>query len=252
MHAIHTPHTDRAKPMTPTDRRQRERSRRADAILVHARALITDVGAEGFQMERLARAAGCAKGTLYCHFPSREHVIVALANREFGGLLTALRTATEVHTSPTDRVIAAFEAASLRQETDPSSVLWHAARCLPHIRTVGEPGAQTASAYCRQHAHLTQRFCDEVDDALLLGELEAVRGDGQAIGRAVVALLSTAQTSAAGVDVGPNTAQTRLLFWHVIHGLATPAVKATLDARYTRVQQRTRTVLASRAQASCQ
>ncbi len=56
--------------------------RNRDRILDAARELVTEVGADA-TMEDIARRAGVAVGTLYRHFPTKEHLVGAAVEDSF-------------------------------------------------------------------------------------------------------------------------------------------------------------------------
>ena len=62
-------------------RRQRDVARREQAMLDAAQALIQRDGLLSLQMARVAEESGCAIGTLYKHFASKEDLLVTLATR---------------------------------------------------------------------------------------------------------------------------------------------------------------------------
>ncbi|GAB3999114.1 helix-turn-helix domain-containing protein [Glycomyces albus] len=55
---------------------------RADALLDAAAELLSDVGPRGLRIDEVARRAGVGKGTVYLHWPSREHLVLAVGARE--------------------------------------------------------------------------------------------------------------------------------------------------------------------------
>lgn len=68
---------------------------RADAILDGAAALLADVEARELRIDAVARRAGVGKGTVYLHWASREHLVLAVAAREavatLGTIIDAVR-----------------------------------------------------------------------------------------------------------------------------------------------------------------
>ena len=64
-----------------SSRRRRELATREDQILEVAAAMLTEHGHQGLTMDRLAKATGLSKGTLYQHFSCREEILVALVSQ---------------------------------------------------------------------------------------------------------------------------------------------------------------------------
>lgn len=68
------------------DRQPRADARRnAEAVLEAARTLFAEQGVD-VPMEQIGRAAGIGKGTLYRHFPTKEHVFAAVSRDRFDRL----------------------------------------------------------------------------------------------------------------------------------------------------------------------
>ncbi|MDA1363042.1 helix-turn-helix domain containing protein [Glycomyces luteolus] len=55
---------------------------RADALLDAAAALLAEVGPPGLRIDQVAGRAGVGKGTVYLHWNSREHLLLAVGARE--------------------------------------------------------------------------------------------------------------------------------------------------------------------------
>lgn len=71
------------------DRPMRADARRnALAVIDAARTLFAERGVE-VPMEEIGRAAGVGKGTLYRHFPTRDHLIAAVSRARFDRLTVA-------------------------------------------------------------------------------------------------------------------------------------------------------------------
>ncbi|MGI6460821.1 MAG: TetR/AcrR family transcriptional regulator [Candidatus Hydrogenedentales bacterium] len=64
--------------LTPKQREIRERE---EQILETARQMFFEKGYYNLTMGKIAKRVNCAKGTVYLHFPSKEDIIVALAER---------------------------------------------------------------------------------------------------------------------------------------------------------------------------
>jgi len=61
--------------------KQREIKEREEIILRVARQVFFEQGYYGLTMAKVAERTGCAKGTVYLHFPSKEDLIATLAYR---------------------------------------------------------------------------------------------------------------------------------------------------------------------------
>jgi len=66
---------------------------RADALLDAAAQLLSDAGPRGLRIEEVARRAGVGKGTVYLHWASREHLLLAVGAREAAAMYTAVNAA---------------------------------------------------------------------------------------------------------------------------------------------------------------
>jgi AcrR family transcriptional regulator len=76
-----------------TERRRYDSPIMADRrrrILDEARAIIDDLGIEGFTIRELSRRAGVAQRTLYNQFGSKEDILASAIHDHFAGLLAAL------------------------------------------------------------------------------------------------------------------------------------------------------------------
>ncbi len=66
------------KPIPWSERKRREREER---ILAEAYRMMLEEGYLGLNLDRLAKEVGCAKGTLFLHFSSKEDILLALTVR---------------------------------------------------------------------------------------------------------------------------------------------------------------------------
>jgi len=76
-------------PQTPHGRRQRRRLENADRLLAAARQLFAQQGFAATTVEAITEAADLGKGTFFNHFPSKEHVFLALVEKQVGKLAAA-------------------------------------------------------------------------------------------------------------------------------------------------------------------
>ncbi|GAB2911514.1 TetR/AcrR family transcriptional regulator [Streptomyces mayteni] len=82
----------------PTRRRRADARRNRERLLAEAEEVFREQGTEA-SLERIARRAGVAIGTLYAHFPNRRALLGALLRDRHEGLFALgdeLRTATAV------------------------------------------------------------------------------------------------------------------------------------------------------------
>ncbi len=88
------------------------------AILDAAAEEFTDVGVRQANMDSIAKAAGVSRSTLYRRFPSKDNLLIALANRTFENGMTELEEAV-AGLSPADAVVEAFAHGAAMVESDP-------------------------------------------------------------------------------------------------------------------------------------
>ncbi len=70
-------------------RRQRRRLENADRLLSAAKLLFARQGFAATTVEAITEAADLGKGTFFNHFPSKEHVFLALVEKQVGKLAAA-------------------------------------------------------------------------------------------------------------------------------------------------------------------
>ena len=73
--------------------KERQRREREELILEAAEAILAEKGYHAMAMEEIAVRVGIAKGTVYLHFPSKDDLVVALFEREFGAFRQAVEDA---------------------------------------------------------------------------------------------------------------------------------------------------------------
>lgn len=87
---------------------ERFRRKRRDAvaaqILEAAETVIARVGYEDVTMGEVARAAGCATGTLYLYFKDKQQLVMALVERHGLDFRARVRTAMEGVEDPLERI----------------------------------------------------------------------------------------------------------------------------------------------------
>jgi AcrR family transcriptional regulator len=88
---------------TKTERRTRaDALRNRDKLIAVAAVVFADHGVEG-SLEEIARRAGVGIGTLYRHFPTREHLVEVVYRRELQNLATAASDLAATH--PADQAL---------------------------------------------------------------------------------------------------------------------------------------------------
>lgn len=98
---LSTPTTSTERPLRADARRNRER------VLQAARDAFAETGLDA-QMDEIARRAGVGVGTVYRHFPTKDALIVALADAHFGQLADIMEAAGEREGEPTEVLIQAL------------------------------------------------------------------------------------------------------------------------------------------------
>lgn len=104
------------------------RARRRDAVANRARILeaaVVTLKREGFRvpMATIATDAGVGIGTVYRHFPTREHLMIALTERSFELVLANARNAAANTGSACDAIGAFFE--TTIKDRDEFVLPWH-------------------------------------------------------------------------------------------------------------------------------
>ncbi|MEU6322750.1 helix-turn-helix domain-containing protein [Streptomyces sp. NPDC047009] len=74
--------------MTVERARRADARRNAQAVIDAARTLFAEQGVD-VPMEQIGKAAGIGKGTLYRHFPTRDHLFAAVSRDRFNRLTAA-------------------------------------------------------------------------------------------------------------------------------------------------------------------
>ncbi len=78
----------------PPSQREKKRTDTRERVFQAAVDEFAQVGFANAQIPRIAKAAGVVRGTFYFHFPSKEHVLIELAERDqdrISGELAGLR-----------------------------------------------------------------------------------------------------------------------------------------------------------------
>jgi AcrR family transcriptional regulator len=98
--------------MTTHDRREQERNRRRNDILVAARAVFAQDGFHKATVDQIAQRAEVAKGTIYLYFETKETILADLVLLALADLHTQLRDAVEAQSilQPDGRLRAMAEA----------------------------------------------------------------------------------------------------------------------------------------------
>lgn len=73
----------------PAGRRERRREETSQRLLDAAVRLFASRGIAGTTVEEITEAADVGKGTFFNYFPSKEHVLIALAQRQVGKIAAA-------------------------------------------------------------------------------------------------------------------------------------------------------------------
>jgi AcrR family transcriptional regulator len=76
---------------------------RADALLDAAAALLVSVGPRELRIEEVAKRAGVGKGTVYLHWASREHLLLAVGAREATAMLETV--ISSIRTDPIEAAL---------------------------------------------------------------------------------------------------------------------------------------------------
>jgi TetR/AcrR family transcriptional regulator, cholesterol catabolism regulator len=80
---------------------------RLPQLLDHAARLFRTRGFEGTSMRDIARAVGMLPGSLYCHFETKEALLVAVYVKGVQQISSAVQAAVDRHEEPWDRLEAA-------------------------------------------------------------------------------------------------------------------------------------------------
>jgi AcrR family transcriptional regulator len=73
-------------------------------VLQEAEAMLGVLGEDGLQMKDLATRAGLALATMYRYFPSKDHIILAIAKSRYERALKYVRSQPLIGSTPGERV----------------------------------------------------------------------------------------------------------------------------------------------------
>lgn len=160
-------------PETRTRPQRADAQRNYDALLAIGADLLAEHGAN-LPFEEVARVAGVGKGTLYRHFPTRDHLIAAVLKQRFDQLadeadelmVSSSSTAVNTWLRSFDRIPERFRGLSARVSeslADDSSAVSTA--CIP---------MKEAFARLIRKAQADQQVRDDVDPVELLGVVAAL------------------------------------------------------------------------------
>lgn len=91
------------------ERKERERSQRRMAILSSARNAFIKHGLGTTSMDRIAKEAELAKGTLYLYFQSKDELLMGLIATDLEHLIQRLSVVASTQLCADEKLVAAFE-----------------------------------------------------------------------------------------------------------------------------------------------
>ncbi|WP_020670056.1 TetR/AcrR family transcriptional regulator [Amycolatopsis nigrescens] len=139
------------------DARSRQATSRVadDVLLDAARRCVLAVGVRRTTLAEIARTAKVSRMTLYRRFPDVRSILAALMTREFGVLLQGVNAEAEAAPTARERLVDSAVAAIRALAADPL------------MRTVLDVDAELVLPYVVQRLGATQRFAEQVIEALL-------------------------------------------------------------------------------------
>lgn len=84
--------------------KERHRQEREELILEAAEAMLLERGYHETSLDEIATRVGISKGTIYLHFPSKEDLVLALADRRMRDFLRALDATLAGPGTPRDKL----------------------------------------------------------------------------------------------------------------------------------------------------
>lgn len=96
-------HAHNNPPKLSTKQRPRRKNKRED-VLRKASALIARYGFDGTSMRDIAAAVDMLPGSLYYHFPSKEHMLLAIHERVVTDMIVDIEAAIARGATPWDRL----------------------------------------------------------------------------------------------------------------------------------------------------
>lgn len=198
-------------------RKHQERQTREKWILDIAEALTREQGTSSLRMEQLAVRAECSKGTLYQHFTSKEHVVLALAGRHLSEIADLADRLINQFASPLEQMVFLHAACALSRTALPAcagkyvAVVFADASCRDRIDPT------SLQAYSRQSDRLDATLAMLVKRAHLLGELPDQGESPDTVQSVMRRLLNDAMTDTTGSSTGTRSEQ--LMLRSVLRGL---------------------------------
>lgn len=101
------------------DLRNRRREAVCDVLVDAAEQVISKHGYERATMQGIAAAAGCATGTLYLYFKTKEDLFNAMVAKHCKAIVEAVRAAMNARTAPAEKLYAKIEAHAYYFERHP-------------------------------------------------------------------------------------------------------------------------------------
>lgn len=157
---------------TPKPKRRAIRARE-ERILEIAREMFFEQGYHGLTMGKIAQCIGCAKGTVYNHFPCKEDLLVKLALESHDRRLVLFRRAIAIEGSWRERMEAVAFAAELFLRMHPGDMqLFFSITGPIREKTSPEIEAQLEA----KEATAMRLITSVVDGALVAGDLALPEG----------------------------------------------------------------------------
>ena len=158
-----------SQPAKVLSRKQREIQARELDILRVARQMFFEQGFYGLTMGKIADRIGCAKGTVYLHFPCKEDLILALAEQCHERRQALFARAMQFEGGTRERALAFAYAAEVYTRVNPGD--------MQIFRTITPSLREKVSEQRERDFEAIERFAMHflikvVDDGVLAGDLE--------------------------------------------------------------------------------
>lgn len=160
--------------MDTRSRRQRDVRQREDLFLDRAVKVLLAKGYHGLTMDRIARATGYSRGTVYLHFRCKEEIIITLVTRAMERRLAMMERAAEFRGTTRQRLQAVGEAIELFNRLYPEDArLFH----LSNAEAVKQKASDEALFRLRSCLQRSLNVATGIiRDAIALGELSLDNG----------------------------------------------------------------------------